>query len=272
MNCHRRIPRSPSLCLILLAAMVSALLVTGTAAAQGELSYQQYRTLAWAADRMDHLAMFEPLEGEQGMHLALGERFGTVQVFKFDGSSVLRVWKSIHLSGIPEELLVADLDGDGFEDALLCRTSGAKIYVWSLEDFSLIWESLSGEYEIIDGYTTANVDDGPEAEIVLLADRKITYIDGVTFNRKFTTTSEYTATQVRCGDVDGDGRVEIVLNSGQVVDSVTGEIEWEDEPFFGRIELLDIDGDGMPEVLTESELGGPLRVYDVDFRSEVRFQ
>lgn len=272
MNCHRRTPRSHSLPLILLTVLVLVMLVTGTATAQGELSYRQYRALAWAADRMDHLAMFEPLHGEQGMYLAIGERFGTVQVFKYDGSTVNRVWKSIHLSGIPEELLVADLDSDGFDDALLCRTSGAKIYVWRLEDFSLIWESLSGEYQVIGGYTTANVDDGPEAEIVLLADHRITYVDGVTFNRKFTTTSEYTATMVRCGDVDGDGRVEIVLNSGQVVDSVTGEIEWEDEPFFGRIELLDIDGDGMPEVLTESELGGPLRVYDVDFRSEVRFQ
>ncbi|RKZ17297.1 hypothetical protein DRQ50_05155 [bacterium] len=256
----------------MLAVLLPVLLAPATASAQNELTYSQYRTLAWAAHRMDHLAMFEPLQGESGMLLALGERFGTVQVFKHDGDSVKRVWKSIHLSGIPEELLVADLDSDGFDDALLCRTSGSKVYVWGLENFDLIWESLSGEYQSIVGFTTANMDDSPEQEIVLLADNHITYVDGVTFNRKFTTTGEYTATIVRCGDVDGDGRVEIVLNSGQVVDSVTGEIEWEDEPFFSRIELLDIDGDGMPEILTEGEISGALKVFDVDFRSEVRFQ
>jgi hypothetical protein len=72
--------------------------------------------------------------------------------------------------------------------------------------------------------------------------------------------------------VDGDGRVEIVLNSGQVLDSSRAEVEWEDEPFFGKIELFDIDGDGIPEVLTENPGGGPLKVFDVDYRSEVRFQ
>lgn len=260
--------RAFGLCLLLILGLLTA----ATASAQGELTYQQYRTLAWAADRMDHLTLFEPLQGEAGMNLGVAERFGTVQVFKHDGNSVSRIFKSVHLSGIPEELLTGDLDGDGFDDALLCRTSGAKVYVWSLDRFSLIWESLSGEYSSITGFTVANVDEGPESEIVLLAENKITYVDGVTFNRKFTTTSEFTATQVRCGDVDGDGRVEIVLNSGQVVDSVSGQVEWEDEPFMSRIELLDVDGDGMPEVLTEGELGGPLKVFDVDFRHEVRFQ
>ena len=57
-----------------------------------------------------------------------------------------------------------------------------------------------------------------------------------------------------------------------MVDSRSGDIKWEDEAFFNRIELLDIDGDGMPEILTEDMLGGPLKVFDVDYRSEVRFQ
>ena len=39
----------------------------------------------WAADRMDHVAQFEPIHGEEGMHFAIGERFGTVQVAKMDG-------------------------------------------------------------------------------------------------------------------------------------------------------------------------------------------
>ncbi len=116
------------------------------------------------------------------------------------------------------------------------------------------------------------MDEDPASEIVLLADRRIVYIDGVTFNKEFTSISNYEATQMRCGDVDGDQRVEVVLNSGQVVDSVSGELEWEDEPFFEKIELLDIDGDGMPEILTEPLQGGALKVFDADYRSEVRFQ
>jgi hypothetical protein len=78
--------------------------------------------------------------------------------------------------------------------------------------------------------------------------------------------------QTARGDVDGDDRIEIVLNTGQVLDSVSAIVEWEDQTFFGKIELLDIDGDGIPEVLTENPGDGPLKVFDVDFKAEVRFQ
>jgi hypothetical protein len=72
--------------------------------------------------------------------------------------------------------------------------------------------------------------------------------------------------------VDGDRRIEVVLNSGQVIDSVSGDIEWEDETFFGKIELFDINGDGIPEILTENPGNGPLKVFDAGHRFEVRFQ
>lgn len=240
--------------------------------AEGELSYSQYRTLSWAADRINHVAKFEPLHGEEGMYFAIGERFGTVQVAKMDAQGVSRVWKSIQLSGIPDEVITADLDGDGLEDAILCRTSNGKIYAWAMDGYALLWESLPSEYQTVSCFTTANMDEDRANEIVMVADNRIVYIDGDTFTKNFTSINEYSATQVRCGDVDGDGRVEIVLNTGQVVDSVSGDVEWEDEPFFGKIELLDIDGDGMPEILTENPGNGPLKVFDGDYRSEVRFQ
>jgi hypothetical protein len=236
------------------------------------LTYSHYNTLSWAADRMDHLAKFEPIHGEEGMFFAIGERFGTVQVAKVSGQGVTRVWKSIQLSGVPDEVITSDLDGDGLEDAILCRTSNGKVYAWSMDGYGLLWESLPGDYKVVSCFTTANMDDDPANEIVLVADNRLVYIDGVNFTRNFTSINEFAATQVRCGDVDGDGRVEVVLNTGQVVDSVSGDVKWEDEPFFGKIELLDIDGDGMPEILTENPGNGPLKVFDADYRSEIRFQ
>jgi len=241
-------------------------------AAQGELSYEQYRALSWAADRIDHISKFEPVHGETGMFLAIGERFGTVQVVRIDPRGAERVWKSIQLSGVPHEVISADLDGDGLEDSLLCRTSTGKVYVWDMDKYNLTWESLPSEYQTISCFTTANMDDDAANEIVMVADNRVIYVDGASFTKDFTSINEYRATMVRCGDVDGDGRVEIVLNSGQVLDSVSGDIEWEEQSFYSRIELLDIDGDGMPEVLTENEHGGPLKVFDIDYRSEVRFQ
>jgi hypothetical protein len=244
----------------------------GSALAQGELTYSDYRTLSWAANRMNHVTMFEPIHGEEGMYFAIAERFGTVQVSKMDGLGVSRVWKSIQLSGIPDEVLTADLDGDGLDDSLICRTNTGKIYVWGLDGYPLLWESLPSEYRMVSCFTTANMDEDQANEIVMVADNRIVYVDGVNFTKSFTSINEYSATQVRCGDVDGDDRVEVVLNTGQVVDSVSGDIEWEDEPFFGKIELLDINGDGIPEILTENPGDGPLKVFDAGHRFEVRFQ
>jgi len=253
-----------------LAVILGSVLTAATA--QGELTYSQYRKLAWAADRMEHIAMFEPIHGEEGMFLAIGERFGTVQISKLDGRGMSRVWKSIQLSGVPDEVLSADLDGDGLEDSLICRTSTGKVYVWGLDGYPLSWESLPSEYQVISCFTTANLDEDQANEIVMIADNRIVYVDGANFTKDFTSINEYPATQIRCGDVDGDGRVEIVLNTGQVVDSGSGEIEWEDNQFFGKIELLDVNGDGIPEILTENPGNGPIKVFDAGHRFEVRFQ
>jgi hypothetical protein len=259
--------------ILVLTTMVLAIgCFSGQAMAQQELNYEQYRALSWAADRLDHLAAFEPIHGEAGMFTALGERFGTVIIIKHTGQGAERVWKSNQLSGIPDEVLTADLVGDGLDDAIICRTNAGKVYVWSMDNYALLWESLPSEYQTITCFTTMNMDEDEANEIVLLADKKIVYIDGSTFNKEWTSLNPFEATMIRCGDVDGDGRVEIVLNSGQVIDSVSGSIEWEEKTFFQNIELLDIDGDGMPEVLTENGLSGPLKVFDMDYGNEVRFQ
>jgi hypothetical protein len=270
---HPFVRRAAGVLCVLLCGLSALLLPAGARAQAGdELTYRQYRELSWAADRMGHMVQYEPLDGEAGMYFAIAERFGSVHVMKATGRGVQAVWKSKQLGGVPEEVLVTDMDGDGLDDSLVCRTSNGKIYVWNLTQFTLLWESLPGEYASISCFTAANVDDDESTELVLLADNRLVYIDGATFTKEFTSINEYTATLVRCGDVDGDRRVEIVLNSGQVIDSGSGDVEWEDEAFFGRVELLDIDGDGIPEVLTENPGGGPLKVFDVDYRSEVRFQ
>jgi len=246
--------------------------VSSASMAQDELTYAQYRKLSWVADRMGHLAQFEPIHGESGMFFALAERWGTVQVIKVDANGSQRVWKSNQLSGVPEEVLTADLDGDSLEDAFICRTSTGKVYAWSMDGYELLWESLTGEYEEITCFTVANMDDDPANEIVMVADRRIVYVDGANFNRQFSSSFFYSATQIRCGDVDGDSKVEIVLNTGKVLDSFTGDVKWEGETFYGKIELMDIDGDGIPEVLTENPGGGPMKAFDVGHQSEVRFQ
>jgi hypothetical protein len=273
----RRFTNSPAAVSALAAAITAAVAVAvgaiapPVASAQEELSYAEFRAISRTAERLLHTTMFEPLEGQNGMYFALGDRFNRVNVYRITGDTSERVWRSQSLSGNVDELLVIDRDGDELDDSLVARTSAGRIYVWSLDDYRLQFESLAGDYTLITCFTAANMDDDPQTELVINADRLIYYLDCSTFNRDFTSLNEAEATEIRCGDVDGDDRVEVVLNTGAVLDGLSGNVEWAEEAFGQRLELLDFDGDGILEVLAETD-GGVLRVFEIDNRVELRFQ
>ena len=76
----------------------------------------------------------------------------------------------------------------------------------------------------------------------------------------------FTATEIAIGDVDGDGGLDIVLNSGIVIGAVFRDVKWTYTNGFGsRIDLYDIDADGKLEILGYGG-DGLVRVFDVDER------
>lgn len=272
-HCWGNYPR----CLGLIA--MSVLLVCGLmasasivmAAEEKELSYLEYQTLVISAHRLDKLAVMEPFGKDVGMFLVLGDRYGLVHVYHLTHNGSEELWKSKQLNGLVEEVQVVDLDGDGYDDSYMAWTSAAMVYVWNAEDFRLSYESLTSDFEKIHSFTSGNVDDDEAIEIIINADKHIHYLDGVSFNIEWTSLREYEATRMLCGDVDGDRRNEIILNTGQVLDSRTGDVEWADEVFGSRIQLLDMDGDEIPEILTESD-GTVMKVFDADRRLEKHMQ
>jgi len=117
------------------ACLVAFLLATGVTLpaavdAQPELTYEGYRAISRVAERLLHATMFEPLEGQTGMYLALGDRFNRVNVYLITGDTGERVWRSQSLSGNVDELLVIDRDGDGLDDSITARTSTGRMWVF----------------------------------------------------------------------------------------------------------------------------------------------
>jgi len=259
----------PFLALVIVAVVIMGVQSDSMGAAKEDLNFYEFQTLARAHARLDKVVMLEPPGGEVGMYMIVGDRFGVVHAYHLTHNSSERIWKSKHLDGVIWEIQVADLSGDGYNDIFMARTSTGMLYVWSGTTFNLRYESLPTDFKNITAFTTGDVDAGEYAEIVLNADKKIYFLDGQNFKRKWTSLRDYEATRMLCGDVDGDNNMEIVLNSGQVVDTFTGDVKWEEEGFYNRIELLDMDGDGIPEILTEGN-GTPLKIYDMDHGIEKR--
>jgi len=203
------------------------------------------------------------------MYMILGDRFGVLHIYHLTSGKSVEIWKSKHLVGAVDEVILGDLDLDGYEDAILVRTTPGMIYVWDSSNFDLLYESLPADYPEIHCFTVGQVDEDPAAEIIVNANQKLHYIDGSTFNREWTSLVDYRATRMACGDVDGDNINEIVLNNGQVVDTRNGDVQWEEDTFHDRIELLDMDGDRIPEVITEGN-GTAVKVFDIDSGIEKR--
>ena len=63
-------------------------------------------------------------------------------------------------------------------------------------------------------------------------------------------------------NMDNDPQLEIILNTGIIIDSKFYNVEFEwDRSFGARIELFDINGDGIPEIWGENP-DFTLRVFD----------
>ena len=262
----RGLPRLLTLLLVLVLPAARAAAATGPT----ELDDVEYQSLSEAADRFDHLALVPPPAGTAGLWLVIGDRFGMVRIDHVTHLASREIWRSKQLNGIVDEVITADLDNDGREE-IIARTASGKVYVWSTVDFGLRYESLDADFHKVHAIAVGNMDDDAQNELVVNADRHLYYLDGRSFNREYTSIDEYECTRMRIGDVDGDRTNEIVMNTGQVIDGRTGTVEWSDEVFGARLDLVDVDGDGLPEVVTESD-GAPLRIYDVDLRKEKHLQ
>lgn len=245
---------------------LAASLAPAPAAAQA-VDYYKLLAVDTAAFLMRPFAVL-PSNDERRQRFAYGDRYGILRVVELRADRTREEWRSRTLDGPVLELRVEDLDGLGGVD-IICRTATA-LYVFD-EDLDLSWESLGEDYRSFGPMAIANMDDDPAYEIVTIADNYLVYIDGARFAREFRSTQTFNAVDLAVGNVDADFTQEVVLDNGRVLDATRGEPEWETERFGTRVVLLDIDGDGIQEILGWSE-GQPLRIFEADERQEKPLQ
>jgi hypothetical protein len=195
-----------------------------------------------------------------------GDTKGIIHHYVSDGGRLREKWKSFPLEGTVKEIVGADLGGDGRPE-IIAFTTGARVYVWDVEKYELLWESVEEKFENIQAMAVADVDSDPALEIILCADNKIVYFDGVEFFREKEGRDFVEPAAMLVADVDGDLEDEIVTNDGYVIDTNTLNIEWATEAFGYPMSLFDLDNDGVLEVV--GEVGGALKFWDIEDRREI---
>ncbi len=207
-----------------------------------------------------------PADSTRSEELVIADSYGYVNILRPGRHGFKREWKSFHLGGTVKNLYIHDLAQDG-ESQLIVHTN-ERLFVFDARTHALLWESMESDFTDISCLAFGQFDESDtHHEIMILAGGVLLIYDGVRYNREWEGTDPYTAQEMVVGDVDGDGEDEVVLNTGFVFGALSHAVEWQTENLGTRLGLIDIDDDGILEVIAESS-GGKLSFYDIDKRQE----
>lgn len=244
--------------LVAVCVAAASLACTTGRAATPKLDLQAYSDLAQKYE----MVVQTGTPGQPDYRLIYTDRPGHIHVYAIEDGVLKKQWETTTLGSRATSLIVTDLYGDGHEKILVSTIAG-RVLIYDLAKYELEWENLQLHFSRIDFMACANLDGDPQQEVVLLADDKLYIIDGYNRNIQWNSTTNMPATYMVIGNVDDDPQLEIVLNSGIIVDSRFYNIQFQtDQPFGDRLSLVDLTGDGYPEVVGEFT-DRTLRVFDV---------
>jgi hypothetical protein len=180
-----------------------------------------------------------------------------------DGRSELE-WETATLGSAITAVHVSDVTADGKRE-IWVSTARGRIIVYDEKNFDRLYENFIEPFETISCMTTANIDNDPQEEIIFIGDGLLNIYDGRGGVPEWKSAAKFQATEILMGNLDDDPQLEIILNSGVIIDSRFYTVEpysLKSGAFGLRMRLLDMNGDGYPEVFSETA-GFALKVYDV---------
>jgi len=196
------------------------------------------------------------------------DRQSHVHVLKVENGRVGLDWENTNLGSRVTSIFVTDLYGDG-SDMLVIGTAGGRILIYHMDGYDLDWENLQDPFDQIEYMISENIDDDPQQELIFIADRTLYIYDSLKKTIDWQSQDEFSAKQMITGNVDDDDQLEIITNTGIILDSRFYNVEFQSEvPFGDRIFLLDINNDGIPEIAGET-LDFNIRFFDVYAEREV---
>lgn len=232
---------------------------------------------AWGQLTLDGLASFAtrfpfaviiPGEKEAKSRFMYADVLQHVHLYRIEKGKLVLEWESTNLGSRVTSLFAQDLYGDGGIE-IVVTTEGGRILIYDGQEYDLIWENLQDPFEKIECMCASNIDSDPQAEFIFVANSHLYIYDSKNKNLEWQSQKELHAQEIVVANVDDDEQVEIILNTGTILDSRFYNIEFEsDTPFGERISLLDINGDGVPEIF--GEFGNfSLRIYDIYAEREI---
>lgn len=204
---------------------------------------------------------------ESAKRIVYGDDRGYLHVLERRGNRYEERWKTPVLGSSIQGVLIADLEKDGSLEIITYTTDG-RMYILDGESYEVMWRTEERRFGTITAATIADVDEDAQQEIIFCADARLYIYDGQTRFEEWQSDQNFEAGDILVADVDDDGEKEIVLNTGYVLGARFRDVEWQAPEKFGeRIGLLDVDDDGIPELIAESS-NRLLKIFDLELRRE----
>jgi outer membrane protein assembly factor BamB len=180
-------------------------------------------------------------------------------------------WTGVERSGRITALSTVDINEDGASEVVLLVGNEIEVYrgVPPVLQLSIPVDGEGGDYV---GLSVADVDADGVLEAVFSNDiRDELFIYELMFGAREFFDPDLGGSVTAVGNVDRDPEVEIVVGkrfgAGYVLDGKTWRIEWTEPQGFGdRLQLGDVDADGMDEILA-AHAQGSVRAFDADLQS-----
>jgi len=192
---------------------------------------------------------------------------------EFDGVDYVQDWLypfRASKGGLINQLLSHDVTGDGKVDIIVIASDGISII--SELDAPATLALDSGDKEFI-AASIANIDSDPELEIAILTTASNIYQVEVyqidSWALEFSSSMSSEGLSVVIGNVDNDAALEIITDTGYVIDGETGDTQWYLNSGFGnKLAVGDIDNDGVDEILGTDRWAEP-KIYSAILKSEL---
>ncbi|MDP2982809.1 MAG: hypothetical protein Q8O92_05720 [Candidatus Latescibacter sp.] len=201
--------------------------------------------------------------------MVYGEERGFIRVLSTDNQgNFTETWKSPPLNSPVRGIFVENLDRVG-EVEIIAYTADGNIFIYGYDTHDLKYRTPEGTYPGIKCMAIANLDNTPELEMLFITSvGKMVQFDPKTKFEQWRSSDTYLATDMIIGNVDNDKEVEIILNTGEVLNKQFKTVKWKSDVKFGeRLYLIDMDSDGILELVTEYE-EQYIRIFDIDQRRE----
>jgi hypothetical protein len=204
--------------------------------------------------------------------MVYGEQLGFLRILEADNNgNFTEVWKSPPLNSEVRGVFVENIDRTG-EAEIVAYTLDGNIFIYGYDSRELKYKSPEGTYQGINCMLIANLDNSPELELLFITKAgKMIQFDPVTKFEEWTSTETYEATDMVYGNVDNDKNMELVLNSGEILNFQFKSVKWKMDAAHirpnSRLYLIDMDNDNILELVIEYDQQY-VRFFDLDQRRE----